>query len=90
MAVLKVLAAQTPIVATGVGGVGEAVTGGETGLLVEADNPSALGVALARVLPDPDLQECFTAAGWERARAHFSIEAMAARYLALYREVLAR
>ncbi len=45
MAVLEVFAAQTPIVATGVGGVGEAATGGETGLPVEADDPSALGPA---------------------------------------------
>lgn len=88
--VLEVLAARTPIVATGVGGVGEAVGDGGTGVLVEADKPSALGAALAQVLLDLELQECFTAAGWERARAHFSFEAMAVRCLALNRKVLAR
>ena len=41
----------------------DAVTRGKMGLLIEADVLSALGAALARILPNLELQECFTAAG---------------------------
>ena len=45
-----------PTVATAVGGTTETVIDGETGLLVEADNDTALAAALLRVLLNPTLR----------------------------------
>ncbi len=90
MAILEALAAQTPVVATSVGGVGEAIEDGRNGLLVEPGRPDRLGAVLGRLLSDETLAERFASAGWQRAHDEFSIESMAAGYLSLYRRMLAR
>lgn len=46
-----------PVVATEVGGIPEALDGGEAGLLVPAKDPVALAEALARVFREPGLKE---------------------------------
>ena len=44
---------EIPVVATRVSGIPELVRHGDTGLLVEPDDPAALAAALARLLADP-------------------------------------
>ncbi|MBI2515726.1 MAG: glycosyltransferase family 4 protein [Opitutae bacterium] len=59
-----------PVVAHDIGGVAEAVTQGETGLLVSPDDPAALTAAFARLIADPELRRRFGSAGRQRALAH--------------------
>jgi glycosyltransferase involved in cell wall biosynthesis len=61
-----------PVVASRVTGIVDAVVDGETGALVAAGDPAALGAALARYLADPALRERHGAAG--RARALRDLE----------------
>lgn len=85
LAVLEAMAAGLPVVATRVGGMGEAVADGETGILVEPGRPEALAAALRRLLGDDVLRERMGRAARTRAQAEFSVETMARRYVALYR-----
>ena len=52
---IEALALEIPVVATRVSGIPELVRHGDTGLLVEPDDPAALAAALARLLADPGL-----------------------------------
>ena len=52
-AVVEAMAAARPVVATDVGGVRDAVTDGETGLLVPSDDEAALAAGIQRLRDDP-------------------------------------
>ena len=88
LAVLEAMAAGRPVIATDVGGTGEAVRHGVTGLLVPPADPAALAGALRAVLDQPALARRLAEAGQARARREFSAEAMVERLTALYDEVL--
>lgn len=84
LAVLEAMAQQIPIVATDVGGVGEAIRDGETGTLVRAGDPAALAAAVGRILDSPDRGAALAAAANARVREEFSVEQMLSRYRELY------
>ncbi len=79
---------QRAAVATDVGGVSEAVIHGETGLVVPPGDPGALAAAISRCLRGGML-EAMGAAGRMRVERHFTAAAMAAKAVALYRELVA-
>jgi glycosyltransferase involved in cell wall biosynthesis len=81
------MANRTPLVATAVGGLPDIVENGRTGLLVAPREPGALADALISLLEDRALGEQLAAAAADRA-GEFTIEAIAARFVALY-ELLA-
>lgn len=85
--ILEAMAARLPIVATDVGGVGEAIEDEVTGLLVPARDPSSLGAALARILADEDLAARLATAAWTRLRERFSLDRMIERTLVVYSEL---
>lgn len=74
--ILEAMAAGLPVVATAVGGVGEAVIDSETGYLVPAKDPKALAEKIAELIKQPELRERFGRSGRERVRAEFSSEKM--------------
>jgi glycosyltransferase involved in cell wall biosynthesis len=80
LGVLEAMLAGLPVVAARVSSLPELVADGETGILVPADDPSALALAVARALEEPELGR----AGEARARHEFSVAAMAARTSRLY------
>jgi glycosyltransferase involved in cell wall biosynthesis len=84
LAALEAMAATLPVVATRVGGVPELVVDGETGILVEPDDPPALAAAIAGLASDPARRAALGDAGRRRASAMFDADRMAARMLALY------
>jgi len=88
VALLQAAAAAVPVVGFAAGGVCQAVEPGRTGLLVPPRDSGALGRAMLRVLTDPALARSLGEAGRVRVRSEFTPECMAARHLALYREVL--
>jgi glycosyltransferase involved in cell wall biosynthesis len=67
------------VVASRVGGLTEIVRDGETGVLVEPDDPQALADAIIGLLSDPDRLTALGLAGRADARARFSMETYAAR-----------
>ncbi len=84
ISVLEAMAAGLPVVATDVGGVGEAVENGETGILVPAADSEALARALERLVVDADLRRRLGAAGRARALRLFDVSRYRAAYLELY------
>ena len=80
LGVLEAMHAALPVVATNVSSLPELVADDETGLLVPADDPTALARAIDVALGRPDLGT----AGLARARAEFSVERMANRTADLY------
>lgn len=90
VSLLQAGAAAVPIVASRAGGLPEAVADGVTGLLVPPGDVAALRAAMARLLGDPVLRRTMGEAGRARILTEFSVEAMVAGNLAVYRAVLAR
>jgi glycosyltransferase involved in cell wall biosynthesis len=86
---LEALAAGTPLVATDVRGLRELLFDGETALLVPPDDPSALAVALGRVLSNRELAAALAKGGRELAKQHTS-ERMVREFLVLYDELLSQ
>lgn len=75
-AVLQAMFTGLPIVTTPVGAILEAVSDGETALVVEPRNPPALAAALERLAADSELGARLGAAAREKALTYFSRESM--------------
>ena len=88
--ILEAMACGLPVIATRVGGNGELVMEGATGMLIPAAQPSLLAEALAMYVDDEDLRRRHGVAGRARVEREFSMEAMVARYVEVYRRELAR
>jgi glycosyltransferase involved in cell wall biosynthesis len=84
LGVLEAMLAGLPVVATNVSSLPELVVDGETGLLVQPDDPSALALGIARALGEPQLGD----AGRERARLEFSVDRMTGLTAALYERLV--
>jgi glycosyltransferase involved in cell wall biosynthesis len=89
IALLQAAAAGLPIVASRAGGMPEIVHDGETGILVPPGDVAALTAAILRLLGDSGLRERLGAAGRALVLGEFSVDAMCAGNLAVYRRVLA-
>ncbi len=89
LAVIEAMMAGLPVVATRVGGVGEVVEDGGTGLLVPPGEPEALAAALRRLVEHEDLRRQMGAAGRERALRLFTADRMVGETRALYAALLA-
>ena len=88
-AVLQQMAAQRPVVAAKAGDVGQVVIDGQTGLLVETGDASALAAGVARLLDDPDLATRLGQGGRRLVLERYSMAAMLDATEAIYGQVLA-
>src|SRR5947199_9135905 len=70
---LEAMACETPVVASAVGGILEAVVDGETGIPVPPADPAALAAAPTRVLDDPALGRRMGQAAPQRVEAQSSL-----------------
>ncbi len=86
---LEAQAAGKPVVAFDIGGVGEAVKNGETGLLVELGNSGELADALLKLLGDLELRLKMGSAGRRFVIENFTWDICAQKMLQVYREALA-
>jgi len=68
-----------PVIAGDTGGVSDAVVDGETGLLVNPEDPAAIASAIIRLLSDPDLATQLGTAGRARVLEEFTWQQVAAR-----------
>jgi glycosyltransferase involved in cell wall biosynthesis len=87
LALLEAMLSARPVVASAVSSIPEIVVEGETGRLVPVDDASALAAALGDLLEHPARAAAMGQAGFELARAEFSVERMAERTVAVYDEV---
>jgi len=85
---LEAMAARTAVAATQVGGTGELVVDGETGLMVPPNDPDALADAMTKVLSDDELRRTMGERGRKRVAQSFDIEAQAEIYWELFNRLL--
>ena len=88
VATLKAAAAGVPVVGFNAGGLPEAVADGETGILVQSEDVTALQEAIATLITNEDVRLSMGAAGRDRMQSEFSIDTMADKHVALYESVL--
>jgi glycosyltransferase involved in cell wall biosynthesis len=86
-AVLQAMLTALPIVTTPVGAILEAVSDGETALIVPPKDAVALSAALGRLIGDTALAERLGRAARHRAANNFSREGMLDRMEAIFRRV---
>jgi N-acetyl-alpha-D-glucosaminyl L-malate synthase BshA len=89
LAALEALSCGVPVVASNVGGIPEVVTDGEVGLLGSAGDIATMAAHVVRLMGDVTLRQRFSKAARLRAQIHFPLKPMVARYLEVYRRVLA-
>ncbi|MFH1888975.1 MAG: glycosyltransferase [Candidatus Omnitrophota bacterium] len=83
-AILEAMAAGLPVVATDVGGNGEAVIDGVNGYIVEPRDADVLAEAVEKFLRTPGLAEKMGDEGKKRAREEFSLNEICAGFRRLY------
>ncbi|WP_394619619.1 glycosyltransferase [Lentzea sp. JNUCC 0626] len=86
-AALEAMACGTPVVATSVGGLTDAVVDGVTGVLVPSGKPDGIAKALRGLLADGTQRTLLSAGGQERARARYSWHRCAADLVRIYTAV---
>lgn len=84
ISVLEAMACGVPPVATDVGGTGEAIEDGVSGLLCPPHDPAALAERIVAMLKDPERRAAMSEAGRRRHRELFGIERMVAQTAAVY------
>jgi glycogen(starch) synthase len=77
-----------PVVATRTGGLPEVIADGETGLIVEPDDPEALLRAMLKLAEDHELAVRLGSAGRRRALEYFTMSRCAEDYSRVYQEVV--
>jgi glycosyltransferase involved in cell wall biosynthesis len=87
--VIEAMAAGTPVVATAVGGVPDAVEDGVTGRLVRASDPDQLAGVLEELLADPGVCQSLGAAGQACARDRYVPSRALSELEALYERLIA-
>ena len=87
-AVLDALACGKPVVATAAGGLPEIIDDGVTGRLVAPADPAALAEGIVELLSRQEVAGAMAAAGRDKVRQRFSIEAMAEKNIEVYQKLL--
>jgi glycosyltransferase involved in cell wall biosynthesis len=87
LALLEAMATGLPVVVTQVGGMGEAVRAGDSGLVVAPGDPDRLTAAVKTLIDDPALRARLGRAAQQRAREHFDLRAMVTAYEDVYQAV---
>lgn len=86
IACVEASASGLPVIATRSGGLPEAVRDGETGLLVEPDDPAAVAAAAIRLLGDRALAARLGAAGRAAVETYYNWERVAGDLIRIDRE----
>lgn len=86
---LEAMASGIATIASDVGGNSEIIRNGQDGFLFPNDDQEALRLLLVRMLEDSVARGRVAAAGRDRVAREFSMNAMVARYQAMYRKAMA-
>ena len=88
MSLVEAMASGLPVVASRVGGTGEAVLDGITGYLVAPRDVEDLADKIAMLVTDPNTRRRMRLAAQQRVREHFSASTMLKKTEDVYNEIL--
>ena len=83
LALIEAMAANLPVIASDIATIREILTDGSTAVLFDIHNPSAAATKIKLFLQDAQRRTAIAACAKQQA-THYSIEAMAERYMNLY------
>jgi glycosyltransferase involved in cell wall biosynthesis len=86
--IVEAMLAETPVVATRGGGVDEIITDGQDGFLVPPADPTALALAVGKLIQEPGLAERLSSVALESAGERFSLEKTVGRIRQLLKDVV--
>lgn len=90
LTLLEAMASGNALVAARAGAAESVVTGGQIALLVPPGDPAALANALETLMRDPDRAAAMGQRARDYVATHFSVDAEAEKYAAVYGRVLGR
>jgi colanic acid/amylovoran biosynthesis glycosyltransferase len=85
---MESMAMGLPVISTRLGGIPELIQDGETGLLVEPEDPEGLAVAIARILKDEDWARRLAQAGRKFVMQEFGADRNAQRLQEIFTRVV--
>ena len=85
---MEAAASGLPVIATDIRGCRQAVSHGESGLLVPLHDPERLATAIEELVVDPALRLRMGAAGRRKAEAEFDDRAVVSKTMDAYERVL--
>ncbi len=88
--VMEAMCMGLPVIATNIGGSTEQVADGESGWLVQPNDPAALADKLETLLRDEALRKRFGEAGRRRIAERFTLNGMVEKIVRVYEECLSR
>lgn len=87
-AALEAMAMEVPVITSDAGGMPEAIIDGESGVVVEARQPTAMADAIAALLRDPDRRNALGQGARRRVLTAFSMDRQTATFMAEYEALL--
>jgi len=88
MVILEAMAAGKPVVATDCGGASESILDGETGFVVQVDDPKSLSEKILELAADKDKIKDMGRKSYLRFDDNFRAEIYTAKFMDLYRDVI--
>jgi glycosyltransferase involved in cell wall biosynthesis len=85
---LESMATGIPIIISDVGGIPDMVIDGETGLLVQPNDPAAIAKAVRRIQNDPEFASRLTRQGRAHVEAHYSAATNTERFLSIIKTLV--
>jgi len=85
---LEAMASNTPIISTSVGGIPEVITHGETGLLVQAKNPTELSAAIFSLLSNEELAKELTKNSQLNVEQNYAWPIISQQFISLFKQNL--
>jgi len=85
---LEAMALAKPVIASNLPSIAEVVVDGETGILIEPDNPELLAETILELLADPARMKAMGQVGAKRVREHFTEEQMITSYIELFERLV--
>lgn len=89
-AILEYMASGLPVIATAVGGNGEAVVDGQNGYMVRERSPEAFAAPIIRLLQNEELRRQMASNSLQRARELFSMDGFVLRLEQYYERLVGR
>ena len=86
--VLEAMSCRRPVIATNVGGIPEAVSDKESGIVIEPHNPIALAEAMERLALDPNLRDHMGRRGREVVMQRFVREKSLKQLVRIYKGLM--